>query len=276
MGLPNVKIEQKVHEITNCLDSLFVQHYDLNYLYTPISKIYSTKFIKYGNTIDATLYKSIRCTYKNPARTFTRKNRPRREARSLVRSRDNLYRLCSANAQYFKSSRPIFCTLKYARNEQSLSTTYADFKYFIKKLRHHTRRKIEYVAIPEIQKKRLARTGYAVWHLHVIFFNCPWVNVLEVEKIWGHGAHNQGVDWQVAKNLKAVSSYLLKYMNKSRDEVRLRGERSQLTSRGLIRPEISFDHRALDNLLQRHDYTLSDSYMNAKALYIKIKLQNEK
>jgi len=243
--------------------------------WTPVNKVYFQKHIIYGNYIDITTYKTIRFSFKNEIKSFNRpheeyfikylyhdellyiKERPPKTSRSLLRSAQNLYRLALSNSDHFRTHSTIFATLKYHRNEQDLSLAYRDFKLFIQKLKYHYNIPIRYVAIPEFQKR-------GAIHFHCIFFDMPFLPVKHVELLWGHGSHNQGVDWQIAKHIKATGSYLIKYLRKGFDDPRFIGYRLLLTSRNLIRPSQSFSHHDLSNHLKQRKITLLKTYQNER------------
>lgn len=213
---------------------------DYRGLYTPINRVYFQKFIQYGNFIDLTTYKTIRLSYKNPARSFVRRKQPK-TTRSIQRTRENLYRLVEANVDKYRENLPIFATLTFKRNEQHIPTAYSDFRLFIQRLNYHHDKKIQYVAVPEFQDR-------GAIHFHLIFFNLPFTPVLVFENIWGHGYTNI----QTCKKIGAASSYLLKYLTKELfDNERLCGVRSVLSSRNLARPVLSFDSYALDDIKER-------------------------
>jgi len=213
------------------------QNLDYSGLYTPINRVYSHKIIIYGDHVELTKYKTIRLSYKNPSRSFVRKENPRTN-RSIVRSRENLVRFVETAKYQYRAHIPVFATLTYHRNEQDIPTAYADFKYFIKKLRRKTGINIQYVAIPEFQER-------GAIHFHIIFFNLPFIKPQYFQDIWGNGMTNI----QACKNIKTVSKYLLKYFTKDcLTDPRLLGKRVVLSSRGVDRPKTYYNEDILVDL----------------------------
>jgi hypothetical protein len=244
-----------------------IDNLDFKGLYTPINKVYFLKYIKYGNYIDITNYKKIRLSYKNPNKSFVRSKNNKRTDRSIQRTRENIYRLAQANTDNFWPSIPIFSTFKYHRNIKDIPTAYRDFRLFIKRLNYHFNFPIRYICVPEFQKRGAV-------HFHAIFFDFPFTPVKKIEKLWSHGSHNQGVDWQLAKNINSTSCYLLKYITKDLLDKRLQGKRILLTSRNLIRPIHSFDSLELDILLTNNIINTVDVFENKFIRKSKIKLCN--
>jgi len=246
--------------------SIIRQNIDYSGLYTPIKRIYTHKFIVYGDHIELTKYKRIRLSYKNPSRSFVRKDNPRTH-RSIIRSRENLVRLVEGAKYQYRDNTPVFATLTYHRNEQDIPTAYDDFKYFIKKIRRKTGVKVQYVAVPEFQDR-------GAIHFHIIFFNLPFVPVHQFQSWWGHGTTNI----QACKNLSATSKYLLKYFTKSSlSDPRLIGKRVILTSRGFDRPSTHYDEILFDNIQECCTMSVVDSssYETFKRYKIRINMQQE-
>ena len=213
-------------------------------LNTEINKIYFKKGVFYGDYLDEVIYDKVKISHSNKSRDdYTKRMNSERRDFSLIRARQNIYRIVHANVYKHGNFNPIFCTLTYSKDQTSLSAARREYSYFIKKLNIHVGHKIQYICVPEIQKKREMKTGKAVWHFHAVIFNLPYIPILEFKSLWTFGS----VDLQITRNIKDVGAYIAKYLTKDTVDSRLYGQRVYNTSQNVFRPIESFDDMEIDN-----------------------------
>lgn len=118
-------------------------------------------------------------------------------------------------------------------------TALYDFKKFMLRLNYQLDRKIKYVAVIEVQKKRQAKYGKAVLHFHVAMEDF-YIQKDKFQDIWGHGnvSYSKYKDGRKVENDKvAVACYMSKYLKKDMvDNPDIAGKKMYLNSKGLKRP----------------------------------------
>jgi hypothetical protein len=130
-------------------------------------------------------------------------------------------------------------TLTYAADVTSRETALYDFVKFMKRLSYQIGAKIPYVAVTEVQKGRMKKTGKAVLHFHMAIDR--FIDIKKLEKAWKHGyvfvsTYENGKKISGDKN--SVASYLSKYLKKDMEEnPENEGKKMYLNSQGLKRPE---------------------------------------
>ncbi len=133
----------------------------------------------------------------------------------------------------------IMWTLTYKNDVTNRETALNDFEKFIKRLSYKQGRKIPYVAVTEVQKKREEKTGKAVLHFHMA--TNKYIDFKEMTAIWGHGyvyysTYANGK--KISGDKSSVASYLSKYLKKDMEEnPENEGKKMYLNSQGLRRPE---------------------------------------
>lgn len=100
------------------------------------------------------------------------------------------------------------------------------FMTFIKRLRYRYP-SLKYVAVIEFQDMN----GRGAIHYHMIC-NLPFVKASELQEIWRAGF----IKINAIDKVDNVGAYVIKYMCKDTEDVRLCGENAYLHSRGLIEP----------------------------------------
>lgn len=232
---------------------------------TQIQKIYFKKGIVYGKYLDEHIYPKTQFSHPNQRLDYTKKMKSERNEFSLHRTRQNIYHIVHANVGEHGDYVPTFVTLTFRDNVTSLKQAQRDFKYFITKLNQHLDYKSMYLCVPEIQQKREQKYGKGVWHFHVVFFNHPYIPVLKLKELWGHG----NVDVQLAGSIKNIGAYIAKYLSKDTFDSRLYGQRAYNTSRGLLRPVHLFDESQIDQLTGRATMNmLKSKKLNHKTINI--------
>ena len=106
-----------------------------------------------------------------------------------------------------------FMTLTFKENIQDVKYTNVEFKKFIKRLNYYLynekKQKLKYLAEWEKQKR-------GAIHYHIIFFELPFINIDELQRIWGNGfVKINKIDVDSKDNR---GRYVSKYFSKDIDE----------------------------------------------------------
>lgn len=144
----------------------------------------------------------------------------------VKRSMINVNRLINSNLGQNKRVTEKFYTFTFKENMQDRQKAISEFNKFIYKLRRKKKKKIDYIATIELQKR-------GAIHFHVLFFNLPFTDKEEIETMWGNGF----IKIESIKN-QDVANYIIKYITKDMATGRKQGERRYLHSRGLKKPLI--------------------------------------
>ena len=139
---------------------------------------------------------------------------------SLCRTKTEIRRLTNANPRLNK-----FMTLTFAENITDLGQANYIFNQFIKRITYKYG-DFEYLAVPEFQKR-----GAVHYHL---LCNLPFIEVAELEAIWGQGF----IKINKIDEVNNVGAYVCKYLSKDMFDERTFGKkkffRSQTLSEAVI------------------------------------------
>lgn len=138
---------------------------------------------------------------------------------NMQKARNRLRRLITAN--FNENSK--FITLTFKDNLRDVKQANKDFKKFIQRLRYRYG-SFKYAAVIEFQKRGAV-------HYHMIS-DLPYIKNQDLNKIWGHGF----VKINNIEHVDNVGAYMIKYMTKNTNDLRLRGLKSYQTSKNLERP----------------------------------------
>lgn len=138
---------------------------------------------------------------------------------NMQKARNKLRRLITAN--FSEDSK--FITLTFKDNVKDVKKANNEFKKFIQRLRYK-HQDFKYAAVIEFQKRGAV-------HYHMIS-DLPFIENSELNKIWGHGY----VKINAITHVDNVGAYMIKYMSKENDDLRLQGLKSYQTSKNLVRP----------------------------------------
>lgn len=138
---------------------------------------------------------------------------------NMQKSRNNLRRLITAN--FDENSK--FITLTFKDNVTDVKVANYEFMKFIQRLRYRYG-KFKYVAVVEFQKRGAV-------HYHMMS-NINYIENNELRRIWGHGY----VKINSITHVDNVGAYMIKYMSKDNEDMRLQGLKSYQTSKNLDRP----------------------------------------
>jgi len=199
------------------------------------------KLISYGDTIEHYRYDRSPSERQNASRNMASYRRTDvSNAERMVKRQDNAKRARMAFgrlavANFRPSERAVFATLTFKEN-QSIQNGYKLFNLFAKRLRYEVGTDLRYIAVPEFGQRNTQRL-----HFHALFWNLDLEKVKQERatrhfaKIWRYGF----VDLVITDNNPKVGYYLSKYLQKTYLDNRFFNKKSYITSRNLIRPEVS-------------------------------------
>lgn len=140
---------------------------------------------------------------------------------STSRAKAKLRRLVLGNMWEDRRHTLKFLTLTFADEVTDLDFANYELQKFRQTMSYHIKEKLNYIAVPEIQKKRLQQTGKAVWHYHLLTFNLPYKTTEEIAKMWGNGF----VDPRKVNRAEGAVNYLSKYLSKAYGDKRLKNRK---------------------------------------------------
>lgn len=82
-------------------------------------------------------------------------------------------------------------------------------------------KKLEYIAVPEIQEKRKQKYGKAVWHFHMLTMNQPYYAKNVIQEVWGNGY----TDPKKVNRVIGTTNYLTKYLSKAYGDKQLKNRK---------------------------------------------------
>ena len=166
-----------------------------------------------------------------------------------------------------------FLTLTFRYKPDSITDADYQLKKFIKKLRYHYSKAIEYLAIRELQKEN----GRNAIHYHIFLFNCPYIPQSELLILWSKDnpymdiEKPSGVNIQaIRQGLKQVINYLTGYTLKelTEEDDFLIGRKMVLKSRGLQKPK-KIEYKEYENSpFSNFEIKKGLSFLESKITYI--------
>ncbi len=212
-------------------------------------EVYDKKIIACGDIIEVYEYENnvvsgfTNSKSKGKGRSCVADEEEQVNNRELVlhRARRDLRRLINCNIDMYGVPGK-FVTLTFSEDITDIKKANYEFKKFIQRLGDYTEKDLKYAAVPEIQKERLEKSGQAVWHYHVIFFNLPFIQQKKLSGIWKNGF----VFINRIDRVDNVGAYICKYMTKDNKE--LKGQKCYFTSRNLYKPIVIKEKNRVDNL----------------------------
>lgn len=135
-------------------------------------------------------------------------------------------------------------TMTYEKEITDRDTALSDFKKFMKRLNYHLTKKVHYVAIMEIQRKRYEETGKPVLHFHMAIDN-RYIDKHQLQDIWGHGNvyYSETKQGRKLEGASDIAGYMSKYLKKDMMEYPdsiVPGKKVYLNSKGMSRPNIGY------------------------------------
>ena len=156
----------------------------------------------------------------------------RRRQRDIAMVRKKMNRIIYANVGQYEHTEK-FVTFTFEGELPTRDEVFKKWKRFKERLEYKYK-DVEYIAVIERGSSNTKRL-----HLHVIFFNLPFVPVNDFARIWKYGfVYINKVD-----GIQGAVHYLLKYVEKTlEDDYIPKGKRFYFTSQGLKKPtEIYLD-----------------------------------
>lgn len=147
------------------------------------------------------------------------------------RRRDKIRRLACSN---FNNKYDKFLTLTFAENMTNVKECNVLFKAFIRKLRNKYNSKLKYLAVIEFQDRGAV-------HYHVLL-NIPYIPHKELQELWGNGF----VFINAIEHVDNIGAYILKYITKNNNDIRLMGQKAYLISKNLRHPDEFINHNLKD------------------------------
>lgn len=170
----------------------------------------------------------------------TERDDERREDNLRV-ARRAIRRLVDANKDQH-GQLPKFVTFTFADQVKDLDEANKQWSAFQKRLKYEYGYSMRYMTVVEFHKS-------GAIHYHALFFNMPFKSQLGdyLSSIWKQGFVNA----RAVHRVKALGSYLSKYLTKQGADKRLNGRKAYFTSRQLLRPIEFRNPETIDRILAR-------------------------
>lgn len=170
----------------------------------------------------------------------------KRKKENIRKTKIKLRRLINANAFQYEE-RDKFITLTFAGDPPTRDEVVQKFYNFGVRLRRKFT-DVKYIAVIERGSKGTERL-----HLHCLFFNLPYVDKSEFQKMWKYGY----VDIQAIDSFYDLAQYILKYIEKTLEDGSYipKGKRFYFPSRGLKKP---IEHHLIDEAAQDYIEKICD------------------
>lgn len=184
-------------------------------------EIYQYEIPSYKNTLSVVKTKSFSGKTMEIIKEFEE-----RRQNNVYRARTTVRRLVNSNPDMQK-----FLTLTFADEITDLQAANYEYNKFIKRLKWYMNRDLKYLVVPEIQQKRLKKTGAAVWHFHLLL-DAPYIQNAVLRQLWKNGF----VRINHIENVNNVGAYVCKYLGK--EKMLLKYQKKFFHSRNLIKPKV--------------------------------------
>ena len=173
-------------------------------------------------------------------------------ANTNQRRRDKIRRLACSNfnVEYAK-----FLTLTFAENMTNIRECNVLFKNFIKRLKYNYKSDLKYLAVIEFQQRGAV-------HYHVLL-DIPYIPQEVLQELWGNGF----VFINAINHVDNIGAYILKYITKDNNDVRLMGQKAYLCSRNLKQPEEVLNHNLRDFDILEHKIIQKYNLNRLKPIY---------
>ena len=170
-----------------------------------------------GNVLTEKIYEKCQCVgYKanrrKPRRELSFEEQEENRRRSGLRARKTLVDAVNANFGWarrgfrYGDKSVKFLTLTYKENMADYARLSGDFDLFKHRLEYHLREKIQYVCVPEQQKR-------GAWHLHVLLF-CSFLPIDTLKRLWNETQGQGGFNVKRVQCVHNVGKYIGKYIGK--------------------------------------------------------------
>ena len=170
-----------------------------------------------GNVLTEKIYEKCQCVgYKanrqKPRRELSFEEQEENRRRSALRARKTLVDAVNANFGWarrgfrYGDKSVKFLTLTYKENMTDYARLSHDFDLFKQRLEYHLKEKIQYVCVPEQQKR-------GAWHLHVVLF-CSFLPIDTLKRLWNETQGQGGFNVKRVQCVHNVGKYIGKYVGK--------------------------------------------------------------
>lgn len=159
---------------------------------------------------------------------------------NLLQARKSLKRLIESNVNQY-NQKSLFVTFTFASNIDDPSVANPEWSAFARRFNTFLKFKAKYATVIEFQKRGAV-------HYHVLYFNIPFISDLKLHlaRIWALGF----VKMNAIHNVKSISSYISKYLQKGMIDKRLLHRKAYFTSRNLYKPLIFRNELEIPSILQ--------------------------
>lgn len=170
-----------------------------------------------GNVIVEKFYEKYQ--YANYTRDVPRKKRDLTDGekeenrrRSALRARKSLIDAVNANFGWVRrgfrygEKSVKFLTLTYKENMTDYARLASDFDRFKKRIEYHLSESIQYVCVPEQQKR-------GAWHLHILFYS-SFLPLDTLKRLWNETQGQGGFNVKRVQHVHNVGQYIGKYISK--------------------------------------------------------------
>ena len=174
-----------------------------------------------GNVLTEKIYEKHQCvgyvaSKRKPRRELSPEEQEENQRRSALRARKTLVDAVNANFGWARrgfryGDKSIkFLTLTYKENMTDYARLSGDFDLFKHRLEYHLQEKIQYVCVPEQQKR-------GAWHLHVLLF-CSFLPIDTLQRLWNETQGQGGFNVKRVQCVHNVGKYIGKYVGKDFEE----------------------------------------------------------
>ena len=174
-----------------------------------------------GNVLTEKIYEKCQCvgyvaSKRKPRRELSPEEQEENQRRSALRARKTLVDAVNANFGWarrgfrYGDKSVKFLTLTYKENMTDYARLSGDFDLFKHRLEYHLREKIQYVCVPEQQKR-------GAWHLHVLLF-CSFLPIDTLKRLWNETQGQGGFNVKRVQCVYNVGKYIGKYVGKDFEE----------------------------------------------------------
>lgn len=174
-----------------------------------------------GNVLTEKIYEKCQCAdyeanERKPRRELSFKEQKENRRRSALRARKTLVDAVNANFGWarrgfrYGDKSVKFLTLTYKENMTDYERLSGDFDLFKHRLEYHLKEKIQYVCVPEQQKR-------GAWHLHVLLF-CSFLPIDTLKRLWNETQGQGGFNVKRVQCVHNVGKYIGKYVGKDFEE----------------------------------------------------------
>lgn len=193
---------------------------------------FNLTYVEYEQPFFKGFVSACRKSGRGTSRELTAEEKKINRQKNIARARTNIKNLVNANPSLRK-----FFTITFSDNVTDLKYANNEFTKYIKRLKRLCKTDFKYVAVVEFQKR-------GAIHYHLLC-NLPFVPQKKLLELWGLGS----VDIRKVDKIQNLGSYMVKYMSKDIDDLRLEGEKRYFRSRNLKKPKVLYAQKQIEYVL---------------------------